>query len=59
MDMIQELMTKPAHSLAVLETKVVFFGTDEQKDLAANGWRAIDTYGDGDMCLMVYQKYLH
>ena len=59
MNLTQVLETKPAHSLAVLDTKIVFFGTEEQKELAANGWRVMDSYGEGEMCLMIYQKYLH
>ena len=59
MNVIQELKTKPAHSLAVLDTKIVFFGTQEQQELASTGWRAVDSYGDGELCVMIYQKYLH
>ena len=33
--------------------------TDEQKELAANGWRVMDSYGEGEVCIMIYQKYLH
>ena len=58
-NLIQELETKPAHSLAVLDTKITFFGTEEQKDLASTGWRAVDSYGDGELCIMIYQKYLY
>ena len=59
MDLTQVLMTKPVHSLAVLNVRVVEFGGPEHQELAKQGWRVTEVHEEGDPCMLVHQKWLY